>query len=167
MGNLRDQLKKANVLSDKDARRLAHEERVHRSEVGRAGLEREDEERRKELARLRDESRADTQAAQSQLDEQRQAALRRAECGDLLEREVVPAGSGGRTRWFFEVEDGSLPWLDLNDLEFKRLLSGDVVIVRRGPPGSHAYGLLNLAHALRVREFFPERIAWWPPGHRR
>ena len=39
MGDLRDQLKKAKILSDKDAKRLAHEERVHRKEVGREGLE--------------------------------------------------------------------------------------------------------------------------------
>ena len=34
MGDLRDQLKKANLLSKKDAKRIAHEERVHRKQKG-------------------------------------------------------------------------------------------------------------------------------------
>ena len=50
MGDLRDQLKKAKLLSDKKARQLAHEERVHRKKVGREGLEKEQSERQAELA---------------------------------------------------------------------------------------------------------------------
>lgn len=56
MGNLRDQLKKAKLLSEKDARRLAHEERVRHKEIG--GAEAADQakaEHQEALARRREE----------------------------------------------------------------------------------------------------------------
>ena len=39
--NLRDQLKKANLISDKKAKQLAHQQRVERKEKGREQLEQE------------------------------------------------------------------------------------------------------------------------------
>ena len=44
MGDLRDQLKKANLISKKDQKRLEHEQRVRRKKVGREGLEQEQKE---------------------------------------------------------------------------------------------------------------------------
>lgn len=56
MGNLRDQLEKAKLLSEKDARRLAHEERVRHKEIGGAdAADREKAEHQEELARRRAE----------------------------------------------------------------------------------------------------------------
>ena len=52
MGDLRDQLKKAKILSEKKARQLAHEERVHRKAVSHEGLEREETERLAEIEQV-------------------------------------------------------------------------------------------------------------------
>lgn len=59
MGNLRDQLKKARLLSEKDARRLAHEERVRHKDIGGAkASDQEKAEHQEALARKRAEQAA-------------------------------------------------------------------------------------------------------------
>lgn len=160
MGDLRDALRKANVLSKKEARRLAHEERVHRSKVGREGVEQEQEQRQQELAALRDEQRQQGLKAQEELRARQQAAAELAACRDLLRKEVVPAGSPSGQPFFVQLADGTLPRLGLGPVERANLLAGALCLVRVGPPGSHDYGLLATEHARRVRETFPDRVVW-------
>jgi hypothetical protein len=166
MGNLRDQLKNAKLLSDKEARRLAHEERAHRKEVGREGLEQEERERQAEVARLRAEQREQAAAAQAMRDRERQEAAERAACAEILKNEVVqPRGRGGQ-RWYFELEDGSLPWFEVEEAMRFQLQSGAFWVVRIGAPDSHAYGLLPAALGARVVRAMPHAVAWVPGGPR-
>ena len=64
MGDLRDAFKKAGLIDDKAEKRLKHEERVQRKELGREGL---DEQKRRDDAEraARDEQKkGDAKAAQ-------------------------------------------------------------------------------------------------------
>lgn len=162
MGNLRDQLKNAKLLSDKKARQLAHEERVHRKQVGREGVEREQQERQVEISERRAAERERTRLVQAEVEHGRQAAAERAACLDIMHNEVVrPRGRGGR-RWYFEVEDGSLPWFEVEDAMRFELESGAYWVLRTGAAGSHAYGLLSAEQASRVGQAMPEVVAWAP-----
>ena len=69
--SLRDQFKKANLLSDKEARRLAHEARLERAEKGREGLDAEAATRQRELELLQTRERDRTRREQEQLDAER------------------------------------------------------------------------------------------------
>jgi uncharacterized protein YaiL (DUF2058 family) len=163
MGDLRDQLKKAKLLSDKEAKRLAHEERVKRKDVGREGLEREQAARQQELAGLREQDREDDRRRQAELERDRQDRAERAACEEIVRAARVP-GRGGQIRFFFETEDGRLPWLSVSESERLELGSGMVAIVRRGPEGADVYGLLETSLAKRVRKSLPERVAWAARG---
>lgn len=164
MGNLRDQLKKAKVLSKKDAKRLAHEERVKRKEVGREALEQEDLERKEELAKLQSADRERDRERQAELDRERKAGEERAACAEILRSRVEPPPRGGRIRWFFETPSGALPWLLLNHAELAQLNGGNLCVVRRGAPHTHVYGLLSTELARRVHALFPDRVVWSAPG---
>lgn len=164
MGNMRDQLKKAKLLSKKDARRLAHEERVHRKETGREGLEKEQAERQAELTQQRAESRAQDQVQQAELEAQRQEAAERAACAEILRGAQSPTPGGG-SRWYFELADGRIPSLMLGARERVLLEAGNACLVR-GEGSGHAYGLLETGLARRVAAVFPERIAWAAAGIR-
>lgn len=166
MGDLRDQLKKAKILSDQRARQLAHEERVHRKEVGREGLAQEEAERRAELERLQAEERATQKAAQDALDEARREAEERAACAEILRRDAVQPRSGPM-RWYFELEDGALPWFEVDEGTSFKLQSGVFWIVRTGPQGSHEYALLQADLGARVLAALPEAVVWVPGGLRR
>lgn len=161
--NLRDQLQKANLLSKKDAKRLAHEQRVERAEVGREGLEQQQRQRQDELDRLAAQEREQRRQEQNKLDAERRAAEERAACEQILAQDVRRPGHG-RQRFYFQTKEGWLPWLEVGELEMKQMLSSEFAIVRMGPKNSHDYGLLAVPAAKRIAKQFGEKIAWWPPG---
>ncbi len=163
MSNLRDQLKKANLLSSKDSKRLAHEERVHRTEVGREGVDQEQRARQQEIERVRALERSQTKAQQAQIEAERRNAEERAACEQILAQDVVRPGHG-RLRFFFETEEGFLPWLELSEVDFKRVLSSEFAIVRVGGRRTHDYRLLAVPAAKRVARLFQDRVVWWPPA---
>jgi uncharacterized protein YaiL (DUF2058 family) len=163
MGDLRDQLKKARLLSDKKARRLEHEERVDRKAKGRQGVERELREREEDLSQLRERSREQTRQAQGVRDQERLVGEELAACRNILASEVRGCGPGN-IRWFFQLQDGQLPWLEVTPEELRRLQSGTLSVLRRGRPGAHVYGVLSTELTRRVANVLPESIAWAPRG---
>ena len=165
MGDLRDQLKKAKILSDKRARQLAHEERIHHKQVGRAGVEQEQAERRAELEQLKEEGRASQRAAQEVVDVAKREAAERAACAEILSRDVVQPRRGGNQRWHFELADGSLPWFEVDEGMGFKLQSGAYWVVRAGPQGSHDYRLLPAEFGARVSAALPHTVVW-APGRR-
>ena len=161
--NLRDQLKKAKLLSDKDAKRLAHEERVHRKAAGHSGLEAEKQQREAEITRLRAEERSKDQARQLAVEASRRDSAEYAACEAILDSEVRRTGRNGFP-WYFELPDGRLPQLRIDDAGRHQLESGHVCIVRRGAGDAHVYGFLATQHAQRVHKTMPERIVWSARG---
>lgn len=161
--NLRDQLKQAKLLSDKDAKRLAHEARVERTEKGREQIEQEQQQRKDELQQLQAEERKLTAQQQRELEQQRKEREEAAAVQSILAHETKKAGPGA-AKWFFEAPDGSLPWLEVSPREQQELRAGMVCIVRTGPPGTHDYRLLPLELTKRVARLRPEVIAFAPRG---
>ncbi len=157
MGNLRDQLKKAKVLSEKEARRLAHEERVKRKEVGREGLESEQAKRQREIEAKRQAERERDRTRELESESARQAEAERAACLAILDNEAREPARGGAI-WHFEVEGGFLPFFRTSETDRHQLASGTLVAVRRGPPGTFAYGVLPRHLADRVKRIWPERV---------
>ena len=155
MGDLRDAFKKAGLIDDKAERRLKHEERVERGELGREGLEKrkrdEDDERRR-----RDEQRkAETKATQQKLD----AARQRDERWKKLLRELESTairGSSGPRRFHYREADGHLPFVQVDDETGRRLEAGELAIVRL--PESQEAALVARAIALELHAFEPDRI---------
>ncbi len=165
MGNpLRDQLKKAKLLSKKDAKRLAHEERVHRKDVGREGIEKEQADRQQEIEQQRASERERDRARQQELEAARLEQQEVAACREILRTQVAAPGRGGRIRWFFETPSGHLPFLMLQPSEQHELGSGQLCVARKGSEHTHDYGLIPTEHARRVHAVFPERIVWSAEG---
>jgi uncharacterized protein YaiL (DUF2058 family) len=160
MSNMRDQLKKAKLLSKKQAKKLAHDERIERKELGREGLEKIQTERKEQLGSLRESEREKSREQQAKVEAEKQAAAEQAACLHVLSEKALAPEPGGQNRWFFALENGSLPSLALNEQQRRLLQSGALSIARSGPVGSHRYGLLERALAARVAKVFPERIVW-------
>jgi uncharacterized protein YaiL (DUF2058 family) len=160
--SLRDQFKKANLLSDKDARRLAHESRIERTEKGRETLEQEAAARQKELdqlaARERERVRRETERAEAERKQREEVAAVRGLLADA--RKPGP----GTVKFYFEAADGTLPWLDLSPREAQELRAGAVCVVRGGPPSTHTYRLLTLESTKRVAKVLPDVIVFAPRG---
>ena len=156
--NLRDQLKKAKLLSDKDARRLAHQERVERKDKGREQLEHEQQQRDQELQAARQGDRQRTKAQQRELEAARKQQAERAAVLALLS-ENARKPRGGPGRFYFETPDGSLPWLALSQREMQELAARQLCVVRAlaGAAGSET---LSTGHDYRLLAAeFGERVA--------
>jgi len=160
--SLRDQFKKANLLSDKEAKRLAHEARVERSEKGRESLEQDAAARQKELEQLQVRDRERVRREAERAESERKQREERAAVHALLADAKKPGG--GMVKFYFEAIDGSLPWLELSPREAQELRAGAVCVVRTGPPATHTYRLLGLESTKRVAKFLPDAVVFAPRG---
>jgi uncharacterized protein YaiL (DUF2058 family) len=161
--SLRDQFKKANLLSDKDARRLVHEARVERSEKGQPQIDQEEQRRQQELVKQQEAERRRAAKEQQQLQAQRQMQEEVAAVDAILATETRRPGPGP-AKFYFETEDGSLPCLELSPRDAQQVAGGMLCIVRTGPRGTHDYKLLATELARRVAKVRPEVIAFAPRG---
>lgn len=160
--NLRDQLKKANLLSDKQARQLAHEARVERKEKGREGLEQDAAVRERELRELQAKQREATRQDQAELERLRKQREEAAAVQALLAGAKKPGP--GTVKFYFATADGALPWLELSPREAQEVRAGQLCVVRAGPSSTHTYRLLPLEAARRVARVRPAAIAHAPRG---
>ncbi|MBL8737393.1 MAG: DUF2058 family protein [Planctomycetes bacterium] len=160
--SLRDQLKKANLLSDKDHKRLAHEARVERKEKGRETLEQEAQQRQQEIEAMSAQERERTRVEQEKAEVARRQRDEAAAVETLLAEAKKPGP--GAVKFYFAAEDGSLPWLELSPREAQELRAGQLCVVRRGAPGTHSYRLLGLEATRRVARQRPEAVVLAPRG---
>lgn len=160
--SLRDQFKKAKVISDKDARRLEHEARVERTEKGREALDKEAQQRQQEIAQLQSQDREKTRREQERLDAERREREDVAAAHAMLAAAKKPGP--GTVKFYFESTDGTLPWLEVSPREAQEVRAGAVCIVRSGPRATHTYRLLPLDATKRVARVLPEAIVFAPRG---
>jgi uncharacterized protein YaiL (DUF2058 family) len=160
--SLRDQFKKANLLSDKDARRLAHESRVERSEKGQKALDQEAQERQQQLASMSADERARTRQETEKLERERKAREELTAVQVLLADAKKPGP--GAVKFYFATADGLLPWLELSPREAQELRAGQLCVIRAGRAATHTYRLLGLEATKRVAKLMPEVVVFAPRG---
>lgn len=161
--SLRDQFKKANLLSDKDHKRLAHEARVERKEKGHEQLEKEQQQKQQELQQKIEQERQRTQQEQKQLEAARAAREEAAAVESILAHEAQKPGHGG-VRFYFETEDGSLPWVEVSPREAQELRAGQLCVVAPSDAAGHDYRLLSLELTRRVARVKRSAIVLAPRG---
>jgi len=160
--NMRDQLKKAKLLSDKKAKQLAHEQRVERKEKGREKLEEEASARQREVEQMRQEERENTRRDQAELERQRKQQEEQKAIDVVLASAKKPGP--GQVTFYFQASDGSLPWLELSPREAQEVTAGQLCVMRMGAVGTHVYRLLPVDLARRVAKARPDALAFAPKG---
>lgn len=160
--SLRDQFKKANLISDKDARRLQHEARVERTEKGREALDQEAQGRQQEIEQLQARDREKVRREQERLDAERVKRDEVVAVHALLAAAKKPGP--GTVKFYFEARDGTLPWLEVSPREAQEVRAGTSCVVRGGPPSTHTYRLLPLEATKRVARVLPDVIVHAPRG---
>jgi uncharacterized protein YaiL (DUF2058 family) len=159
VGDLRDAFKKAGLIGDQDERRLAHEERVARKELGRSGLEQQKQKEDDERRRRDEQKRAETKAAQEKHDAARQRDERWRKLVRELEAQGLRGGSGPR-RFHYREPDGHLPCLLVDDECGRRLEAGELAIVAL-PAADAAHGpvlIVPRSLAVELRSIEPQLV---------
>ena len=165
MGNLKDELLKAKLLSQKEGKRIAHEQRLERHEKGREALEAEAQARQEELRGLREQQKQRTQEAQARLDAERKRQARRAELTELLRSHALRQPSGPR-RFHFMTRSGSLPFFAVDQDLGRRIESGMLCIVEDLGAPFESFVLVDRATAHKVLEFDRDAVRFMA-GERR
>ncbi len=161
MSDLRDQLRKAGLVSDKQVRRAKHEERLHASEVGHKGIEAE---RLAEEERLRAEAEERRKADKARAEElkRRQAE---SEAHDRLAATIrggwIREATAGSRRIFFETRTGRITFLDLSDSAVRWLSSGRAAIVETCGFVRGEFCVVTDRSAATIRQDRPEIIRLW------
>lgn len=152
MGNLFDELKKAKLVDEKRARRLAHEQRVeHSKKGGDKGLDEEARARQAEFEKKRKAEALESRQAERARQEQQREKERLAELNQLVASRALGREAEGRQRWHFEAEGGSLPFLPVNPAVAKRLEAGELGIVRDPGQSWPSYVIVPRDLALRLQ----------------
>jgi len=160
--SLRDQFKKANLISDKDARRLAHESRVERATKGRETLEQEQADRQREIERLQAQERERVRLQTERLEQDKKQRDELAAIELLLADAKKPGP--GTVKYYFATREGFLPWLELSPREAQELRAGALCVVRVGEVGTHTYRLLPMDSTRRVARLRPDAVVVAPRG---
>jgi len=160
--NMRDQLKKAKLLSDKKAKQLAHQQRVERKEKGREQLEQEATDRKQEVEQMQAKERENTRRDQQELEKQRKQREEQKAIDVVLASAKKPGP--GQVKFYFAASDGTLPWLELSPREAQEVTAGQLCVMRAGLAGTHVYRLLPVDQARRVANARPEALAFAPKG---
>ncbi len=161
MSDLRDQLLKAGLVSGKQVRQAKHQDRVHRKEVGREGIEAEraatDREfvAQQEQRRLRDRAREEARRRELAATERLLALQSRIRTGWIRE------ATAGSRRFFFVVADGRITYLDLSDDAARRLQSGRAAVVDAAGIVRGEHCVVDGATALSLSRDHPELIRFW------
>ena len=99
---------------------------------------------------------------QQSLEAERHAAAERVACADILRNDVDQPRGRGSQRWYFQLENGLLPWFEVDENMGFQLQNGAYWVVRVGPRDSHNYGLLAPELGQRVAAVLPESVVWAP-----
>lgn len=161
MGDMREQLLKAGLVSKKRARQAAHQERLHRTEVGHDGIAAEKEERDRRFLEEQEQKR--------RLDQERER-LRREEAAQVekdrtLARAIrtgwIRDAGGGNRRYYFEAGGGRITYLDLSDQAVRRLNSGTAAVVRTCGAVRGEFCLVDANCASSLVRDFRDAVCLW------
>jgi uncharacterized protein YaiL (DUF2058 family) len=129
MSDLRDQLRKAGLATEKQLRQAKHQERIHATEIGHKGLEAE---RRIEEERLRSEAQARKLADRARADERKRIErdeAAQARLAQLIRGGWIREATAGSRRFFFTTRSGRISYLDVSDIALRKLTSGSAAII--------------------------------------
>jgi uncharacterized protein YaiL (DUF2058 family) len=168
MSDLREQLKKAGLVTDKQLRQARHQERVHASQVGREGILAERSAAIERL-RLEDEER-------KRLDREREEQKRRKQEEDaarnriatLIQTGWIREATAGARRYFFELPGGRVTFLDLTEQAMRQVGSGGAAIARTMGHVRGEFCVITATAAAELQKLGSDALCCWhPPAERR
>ncbi len=158
MADMREALRKAGLVSEKQARQAKHKQRVHRKSVGHKGL---DEERRQKEAEHAEEASAkrdrDRKLEQERIDQARDVEGK-VDPKSLVTQGIIRGAMGGPKQYFFTLPGGQITFLELSDSGFKRLIDGSAAIVESHGASRQAYCVVDPSAAETLEQESPGSV---------
>lgn len=158
MSSLRDQLLKAGLVSQKQARQSQHQRRVKRKTEGREGVEAERAAKRAELAAQKAAERAAAKARSAARNAETDARSLQNQINQIVKGGKARIDERGRRRFYFETRDERVVYLALGDADNEQLQSGQLAIVESA---SGKVSVVDRATVARVAELDARWVRRW------
>lgn len=157
LGDLGKALREAGVIDEKDAKKIAHKERVRKKDVGREGVEKEKRQKEKALEEAQRDKRSLIEAAQKQHDDESQSAfIDRLIAGGTVQR------SGRGKRFHFVARSGRIPFVEADDATTRQLVEGRAGIVEvPGQSGRQHVVIAGRDRLQSIRDADAELVRFW------
>ena len=161
--SLKEQMLKAGLITEQQARQATHKQKVVNKKTGRKERERQSEQTRRELEAGRQAERKEDQARESgrgaergREEAERQSGQRRQSALSATYREGLIEKWEGPRRYYY-ARDGRVDYLMVSDAIARRLENGQAAIAA-SEKNPNRPTLLNAGAAKKLREAAPERI---------
>lgn len=158
MADMREALRKAGLVSSKEARQSQHQERVRRKEVGHDGLESEQQERDRRARAEQEERRARDRDTERERQARLESAQRKIDVVGIIASGLVPGATAGSRQYFFTLPSGQITYVELSEGAQKALQTGSAAIVESLGAVRSAYCVVTVQTAHALREHRPELV---------
>jgi uncharacterized protein YaiL (DUF2058 family) len=159
MGNLRDELLKKGLTSEKRARAVVHEEKARQKKLSPEELAAERADREAAAAREIEERRA----ADRRREEERKTDAAENREGHQVESLILSGlvkDSGGNRRFYFITREQTISFLELSDGSHRGLADGRMGIVESGGLTRMDFCLVAAEQASAIARVDPERVCF-------
>lgn len=162
MADMREALRKAGLVSDKQVRQTRHQDRVHRKEVGRDGVEQERREQQERAEKEAHEKRERDRLIEQERNAQRvQAPDGSFDPARAIAQGLLPGTIGGNRQYYFQAGGGKISYLELSDNAARMLATGGAALVDNLGGKKPRFVLVTVQTATLLAEHAPHVIREW------
>jgi uncharacterized protein YaiL (DUF2058 family) len=161
MSDLRDAMKKAGVVSEKQVRQAKHGDRVHHKEVGAQGLAAEREQRDAAFAAEQERRGREDAEREKARQAQQEAQGQPGRLPQLVRANDLALQEAGPRRFYFALPSAEVAFVDVSDALARRLAQGDVAIVDGAGILERDFGLVTGKIAREIEGIDRSRILLW------
>jgi uncharacterized protein YaiL (DUF2058 family) len=158
MGSLQEELMKARLVDKKQRKKAAHDTRIHRSKVGREGLEQEQQEKDRRRQAQAEEKRAKDRQLDIERQKARETVSSKNRLQSLISGSLLKGGTGGPRRFCYVNRTNRVPFLEVNDDVARRLTRGELAIIETE---DGQVGLVPGTAAGEIAELDSEAVRFW------
>ena len=127
--SLREELLKAKLINKKQLKKIEHEERLEKKQLGREGVKQKEEKRFAEIEqKLLEQRKKDKELAKEQQKEE-QEKQKISQISDIILQNRLSDKSAGNNKFYFVAANGKMPFLLLSDSVCEKLERGQAAIV--------------------------------------
>ncbi|MEZ4648414.1 MAG: DUF2058 family protein [Candidatus Eisenbacteria bacterium] len=164
MADMRDALRKAGLISEKQARQSTHQKRLHRKEVGDEGLAEEQRHKDDEFRQEQEAKRAKDRALEERKAEEAREAVGKVDLVGLIRDGIVSGAMPGPKQYFFTLPGGQITFIEVNDNGGRRIASGSAAIVRSRGAVRGDYCVVDTKTAEILTKEAPDLVVEWSRG---
>jgi uncharacterized protein YaiL (DUF2058 family) len=162
---MREALRKAGIVSSKEARQSEHQERVRRKQLGHEGLKAEQRQRAEQSRKEQEQKRARDRQVERERQARLESAQERLDVVGMIASGLVQGAGSGSKQYFFTLPSGQITYLELSDSAYKSLQAGSAAIVESSGAVPSQLCVVSAQTARALQAHRPEVVLELvPPG---